>query len=272
VVKQQYYCECLSANGLACGAGTAIACWALEIYRDELHHISMQNDRNFSLVSVLMVQQTSAENTKLWRNEIIKQTKHCDSSLSQISPHDWISDNCVYHECVGFINHDTRELSVWDFGSWLRLQSDTNTTGALISVRIAPRFATDDPIRQGRVVWDGIELELAKWIDVPSQAKPLSNHAQGSLIGDVYSHKPKTTTEHASSEPLVVYISGVEMGYDFMLLDLITFFNSLDSVVIMNNIIQSRSQLYCQYQSLCWNRCGKGNQSKVSQCKFNSFG
>jgi hypothetical protein len=215
VVQQQYYCECLSANGLACGAGTAIACLALEIYRDELHHVSISNDRNFSLVSVLMVQQTSAENSKLWRSEVLKKIKNCDSGTSQVSPHDWICDNCAYHECVGFINHDTRELSVWDFGSWLRLQSDTNTTGALISVRIAPRFAKGDSVRQGRVVWDGIELELSKWINIPSETKSLSNHAQASIISDVYSHKSKTITEQGLLEPLVVYISGVEMGYSF---------------------------------------------------------
>jgi hypothetical protein len=164
-----------------------------------------------------MVQQTSAENSKLWRGEVIQKIKNYDSGTSQTSPQDWICDNCAYHKCVGFINYDTRELSVWDFGSWLRLQSDTNTIGALISVRIVPRFAADDPIRQGKVVWDGIELELAKWIDIPSEAKLLSNHAQAS-ISDVYSHKSRTTTEYSLLEPLVVYISGVEMGYSFCFL------------------------------------------------------
>lgn len=209
LVQKEFYCECLSDNSLTCGAGTAIACWAIEFYRDKL---SVIDDRNFSLFSVLMIQHTSAQNSKLWRDNIINQIDHCDSSGSEVSSHDWICDTCIFHECVGFMNHETRELSVWDFGSWIRLQSATNTSGALISVRIAPRFAHGDPLRQGRVIWDGIELELGKWIDVPAEVNPLSTHAQTSLIGDVYSRKLVTSTGHAVSEPLIVYISGVEMG------------------------------------------------------------
>jgi hypothetical protein len=207
LVQQQFYCECLKTRYLSCGAGAAIACWALEFYRDKVR--SIHDDRNFSIVSVLMIRQNSYENSKLWRDELIEKMENCHNDSSHISSHNWICDSCVLHECVGYINHETRELSVWDYGSWVRLQSAVNATGAMISIRIVPHFKIDDPLR---VIWDGMELELGKWINLPSEVNPLSIPAQTSLLSDAYSHKLKLSTEGASSRPLIIYISGVEMG------------------------------------------------------------
>ena len=208
--QEKYYCNCLKADSLACGASTAIACWALEYFRD-IDMLSAYDGGNFSVVAVQTIDQCSAENANLWRSEI---KKRGDDSAK------WICDSCNFHECIGIIDMKTRELSVWDFGEWRRPYSSRGTEGALLSIRLdtrcignASKLQDYRQLTSSKVNWDGFEMEFEKWTEVPSEASlcPLSILAQTNILGNIYSLNPETDAFKKSDTP-VVYISGVQMG------------------------------------------------------------
>ena len=208
--QEKYYCNCLKAESLACGASTAMACWALEYIRD-IDILPAHDNRKFSVVAVQTIDQCSSANAKLWRSEI---EKHGDDSTK------WICNSCNFHECVGILNMETRELSVWDFGEWRRPYSSRGTEGALLSIRLDTRClgnATKSQdyrhLMSSKVNWDGFELEFEKWTEAPDEASlcQLSILAQTNIIGNIYSLNSETDIRK-KSEKLVIYISGVEMG------------------------------------------------------------
>ena len=212
MIQEKYFCDCLKTDYLACGASTAIACWALEYYRDN-DTLDAHSDHNYSVVSVQLIQRGSKENAALWRSEIRKRK----SDNTQ-----WICDSCNFHECVGLIDKTTRELSVWDFGLWKKPHTNAASAGALLCIRLdtrckhkADRIDDYNALMGSKVIWEGFEIELEKWTDLPSSesVSSLTIKAQSYLLGDVYSlcQKVNENNVKAGSSP-VVYISGVEMG------------------------------------------------------------
>lgn len=208
--QEKFYCRCLNKSSLACGASTAVACWALEYYRD-MEFLSTHADQNFSVISVQMIEECSLVNANLWRSVMEKRKDDCSR---------WICDTCNFHECIGIINKKTRELSVWDFGVWRKLHSSYDTAGALLSIRLDTRckgntakFQEYQEMIHSGVNWDGCEMQFEKWMEVPSEASlcQLSIPAQKNILGDIYSLRPKEMILKNSARPLV-YISGVEMG------------------------------------------------------------
>jgi hypothetical protein len=210
LVQETYFSDCMAADELACGPSTAMACWSLEFYRDQICPSLSNTDHNYSAISIQIIEQCSIENAALWRSKIGKTKGQCA---------EWIRDTCNYHECVGLIDNVKRELSVWDFGVWKRLHTLSESEGAIFCVRLDTRCKGNpskvteyESLIASTVLWEGYVMEFEKWIDLPhdNSVNSLSLELQSSFIADVYS--PKKPLGAVLTISPVIYISGAEMG------------------------------------------------------------
>lgn len=210
LAQERHFCKCMITDELACGPSTAMACWSLHFYRDQICTNMSHIDHKYSVISIQIIEQCSIENAVLWRSKLGNKRGQCA---------EWIRNTCNYHECIGLIDKTTRELTVWDFGVWKRLHTLSESAGAIYSVRLDTRCKGDqsklaeyESLIQSTVLWEGRIMEFEKWIDLPHDktVNSLSLEVQSNFIGDVYS--PKKNLSDNLTKSLTIYISGVEMG------------------------------------------------------------
>ncbi|RYG66549.1 hypothetical protein EON64_09530 [archaeon] len=113
-----FLCEILQApRDLDCGAMTALAIYALQLYADHVRcrgipELTAVVD-DLVLCNVQLIFRDDPSNVSLLLRDIQSKFGPSVTGFSR-----WLKGNCMYHQCLGLFRRSSKQLLVWDYGKF----------------------------------------------------------------------------------------------------------------------------------------------------------
>lgn len=176
VVRCRFLCDMMQHPAeLDCGACTALALLALEIYLQHaeaarldvpLPHVH----RSTGLAVVEVVQRVDPADMGLAREKL-------KDLYGRSAPQydSWIEDHHCYHKCPGLYSTDTLRLLLWDFSTWMTQQHDPDVAlHAIVAMRVTLHRQGGQKSEPTMLTWaDTIRVPVGQWVDLTvSRASP----------------------------------------------------------------------------------------------------
>lgn len=211
-----------SADQLDCGAMTAVALLALNIFLQQERKCNPRSpNAKLALANVQLILRDDVTNSSLAAKQIRKQYKDRANLFCR-----WMRDDAVYHQVVGIYSTESRAMMVWDFQKWLLCPAGPlkNAENAIVAIRVNTHsdYAKFSDVS---VSWDGmVDVPLGKWtvlLRSPSPAFPQVDspkESQEGVFTPTTLESPTSASLSSSSvieekgKMLVVYASGCHVS------------------------------------------------------------